>query len=200
MTNIESFLFNIKTSKQMPFQGALLIAEPFLREGYFCHAVICLVEYSHQSNTMGIVMNKPTKYVLSDIIPDIYSHNDFTVYCGGPLSCDRLYFIHTLGNVIPNSQKITDGLYIGGDFNTVIELINQHNVSSSQIRFFLGYSGWDKGQLENEIKHHVWAITSPHSKNDILDGENDKYWHRYVKSMGDEYKGWQYHPENPQLN
>lgn len=200
MNDIDSLLFNIELDKQTPHSGALLIAEPFLREEYFCHAVVCIVEYSSQSNTMGIVMNKPTKYMLSDIIPDIYSHNYFTVYCGGPLSCDRLYFVHTLGNLIPNSQRICNNLYIGGDFNVVIELINEQKVTNSQIRFFLGYSGWDKGQLEDELKHHVWAVTTPYSIESLFDGENDSYWHKYVKSMGDKYRGWQFHPEDPLFN
>jgi putative transcriptional regulator len=200
MNDLDSLLFNIEFNKRLPQAGDFLVAEPFLREEYFCHAVICIIDDPTQSNTMGLVLNKPTKCLLSDLIPDISVSNNFTVFCGGPLSNDRLYYIHTMGDIIPDSKRICNGLYIGGDFRTIIDLINLKKISNNQIRFFLGYSGWDPLQLESEIKHNVWAVTNHHNNQDLLCGENDKYWHLYVKSMGDEYKGWRYHPENPQLN
>ena len=101
---------------------------------------------------------------------------------------------------ISDAEEIANGLYIGGNFEELISYINAGNETKNKIRFFLGYSGWDPLQLESEIKHNVWAVTNHHNNQDLLCGENDKYWHRYVKSMGDEYKGWRYHPENPQLN
>lgn len=200
MNDLDSLLFNIEFNKCLPIAGDLLIAEPFLREEYFCHAVICIINDPTQSNTMGLVLNKPTKYLLSDLIPDISVSNNFTIFCGGPLSNDRLYYIHTMEDIIPDSQRICNGLYIGGDFRTIIDLINLKKISNNQIRFFLGYSGWDIGQLEDEIMQNVWAVTTPQNINHLFNDENDKYWHKYVRTMGDEYRGWLYHPENPQYN
>ena len=200
MTDIDSLLFKIEMSQRAPHAGALLIAEPFLREEYFCHAVICIIEYDADKSTMGIVMNKPTGYTLNTLINQVSDHVDIPVYCGGPLSCDRLYFIHTLGNMIPDAQKISDGLYIGGDFDTTVRYLNMGLISPSNIRFFLGYSGWDPGQLNDEIKQHVWAVSLPSHNEDLFNDDGDKYWHQHVKAMGDEYKGWKYHPENPLLN
>ena len=200
MTNIDSLLFKIEMTRHTPYLGALLISEPFLREEYFCHSVICLIDYKLGNSTMGIVMNKKTKYQLNDLIPDIYSQFDIPIFCGGPLSNDRLYYIHSLGDIITDSKKILDGLYIGGDFNDIIEYINSGNEINGKIRFFIGYSGWDPGQLEDEIKNHVWAVTPSQCNLNLLHGDGDKYWHRYVKIMGEEYNGWKYHPETPSLN
>lgn len=200
MTDIESFIFNIENSNKAPNQGSLLIAEPFLREDYFCHAVICITDYENGKSAMGIVMNKPTRYTLCELVPDIYPDFNLPIYCGGPLSCDRLYYIHTLGNTIRDAKEISNGLFIGGNFDDIITYINEGNNTKGIVRFFLGYSGWDPCQLENELKHNVWAVASNHNNHELLVGENDNYWHRYVKSMGDEYRGWQYHPENPQYN
>ena len=47
---------------------------------------------------------------------------------------------------------------------------------------------------------NVWAVTTPQNINHLFNDENDKYWHKYVRTMGDEYRGWLYHPENPQYN
>lgn len=200
MTGIEDLLYKIEISHRAPHAGALLIAEPFLREDYFCHAVICLVDYEMGKNTMGIVMNKPTLYTLGSVVKQINNDIKIPIYCGGPLSCDRLYFIHTLGQLIPNSKKITDGLFIGGDFDSMVNYVNSGYETNGKMRFFIGYSGWDAGQLEEELSQHVWAVCGHGSHANLLTGEGDKYWHRHVKALGEEYRGWKYHPENPQLN
>lgn len=200
MTDIDSLLFKIEMSHRSPQPGALLIAEPFLREDYFCHAVICLVDYEIGKRSMGIVMNKPTNYTLGTLVKQIDEHNITPIYCGGPLSCDRLYFIHTLGDIIPNSRKINDNLYIGGDFNAMIGYVNSGYNIEGNVRFFIGYSGWDSGQLEEELTLHTWAVSNQYQAQQLLMGEGDKYWHNHVKALGNEYRGWQYHPENPQLN
>lgn len=200
MTDIDSFLFKIEINRCAPQPGALLIAEPFLREDYFRHAVICLVDYEIGKSSMGIVMNKPTGYTLGSLIKQIDNNNNTPIYCGGPLSCDRLYFIHTLGEIIPNSRKITGNLYIGGDFEAIINYVNSGYDVDGNVRFFIGYSGWDAGQLEEELALHTWAVSNQHHTHTLLIGEGDNYWHNHVKALGAEYRGWQYHPENPQLN
>ena len=124
MTNIDSLLFKIEMNHRTPFAGALLVSEPYLREDYFCHAVICIVEYEVGSSTMGIVLNKATDLTLNSLVPQINKDISIPIYCGGPLSCARLYFIHTLGDINPQSQKISDGLFIGGDVEAIIAFIN----------------------------------------------------------------------------
>lgn len=200
MTEIDSLLFKIDINKQSPCQGSLLISEPFLREDYFCHSVICLVDYDPNKNTMGIVLNKPTPYSLGSLVKQLKNNLYTPVYCGGPLSCDRLYYIHSLGDIIPDSRKIVDDLFIGGDFNTVIDYVNSTHNINNKIRFFIGYSGWDSGQLEEELQHNVWAVSKIADTNNLFNGAGDKYWHNHVKEMGDEFRGWLYHPENPQMN
>ncbi|MCM1076745.1 MAG: YqgE/AlgH family protein [Bacteroides sp.] len=201
MIDFESLLFNIDIDRRcIPEPGSLLVAEPFLRERYFHHAVICLVDYEPRGTAMGIVMNNRTSYTLQDILPSVKSPNPIPIYCGGPLSCDRLYFIHTLGQLIPDSKEIVPGLYIGGDFNTVTSIIGDGYPINNHLRFFLGYSGWDAEQLDEELLKNVWAVTSIPSLDDLLTGEEDAYWHRVVRSMGSRYKGWLYHPRNPHSN
>ena len=200
MINLDHILFSIETTKRMPHAGALLVSEPFLREAYFRHSVICLIDYETGKSSMGIVLNKPTTYTLGKVIDKIDNSNDTPIYCGGLLSCDRLYFLHTLGDLIPNSREIIPGLHIGGDFNTMIDVVNSGYDISRVMRFFIGYSGWNSGQLESELRKNVWALTDINEISQIFCGENDSYWHRYVRNMGEKYRHWLYHPENPTLN
>lgn len=202
MINYDHELFNINiSSSERPKPGALLISEPFLREEYFNHSVILLVEYEPDSTAMGIVMNHPTNYTLGALIEGITRKESITVYCGGPMSCDRLYFIHTLGEeLIPGARKLSQGIYIGGDFKSVIQYLNAGYPIDGYIRFFVGYSGWGSHQLNEELRTKVWAVAPPDTGELLLTGDQDAYWHRYVRSLGNEFRGWRYHPRNPQCN
>ncbi len=201
MIDFESLLFNIDINTRcIPRPGSLLVAEPFLRERYFHHAVICLVDYEPRGSAMGIVLNNLTSYTLQDVLPSVKAKTPIPIYCGGPMSCDRLYFMHTLGELIPDSREVTPGLYIGGDFETVLSIVNDGYSTDGHLRFFLGYSGWDVEQLDGELLKNVWAVTDISSLDTVLTGEEDAYWHRVVRGMGKKYRGWLYHPRNPHSN
>ncbi len=201
MIDFESLLFNIDIGTRcMPGAGSLLVAEPFLRERYFHHAVICLVDYEPRGSAMGIVMNMRTNYTLQDLLPSVTVASPLAVYCGGPMSCDRLYFMHTLGDLIPDSREICRGMYIGGNFDSMLSIVNDGYAADGHLRFFLGYSGWGVGQLDEELLKNVWAVKDIISVGDVLTGEEDAYWHRAVRAMGRKYKGWLYHPRNPHYN
>ncbi|MDE5573206.1 MAG: YqgE/AlgH family protein [Muribaculaceae bacterium] len=200
MIDLDKSIFNISIDTPLPHIGSMLVAEPFLREQYFNHAVICLIDYFPGKSAMGVVMNKPSGYKLEELISNIQSNEDIEVYCGGPVSCDRLFFLHRIPQFISNSTKIAEGLYVGGDFEDVVEYINDGLPVEDNIRFFVGYSGWDAGQLDSELRNHVWATTDIPSNFNPLSYQEDSYWHKVVKSLGNRYTGWRYQPMNPSDN
>lgn len=200
MPNLDSTLFKINLPTSHPQPGVLLVAEPFLREDHFNHAVITLVEYARRKSAMGLVLNKPTGYTLGEAIDGINDDVDTPIYCGGPVACDRLFYLHSLGNEIPNSRKLSDDLFIGGDFDSVKAYVNMGLPTEGLIRFFVGYSGWDPGQLEEEIRTHVWAVAPRPANSEILREDGDSFWYHIVRTMGTPYRNWLYHPLNPQFN
>ena len=62
LPNLDRSLFRIDMPTGDPKPGVLLVAEPFLREEHFNHAVISLIEYKKGENPMGLVLNKPTSF------------------------------------------------------------------------------------------------------------------------------------------
>ncbi len=200
MRDIESFLFNIDISTPEPHAGALLISEPFLRDRYFNHSVVCLTEYQTGKTAMGLVLNRITEFQLQDLVEAITTEEDIPIYCGGPMSMDRLFYIHTLGNVIPNSTEIINGLYIGGDFDSIIRYVNCECDVIDRIRFFIGYSGWNINQLDEELHKNVWAVATISDTDELFKGSENAYWHKFVRTLGEKYKGWRYHPQDPQSN
>ncbi len=205
MKKIKTDIFNIETVKRPPFAGALLVAQPFLDESYFNHAVAAIVQYSPQDGALGMVLNNLTAYRMPDILPSVV-RNDFTesipVFLGGPVGTDRLFYIHTLGpDIIAGSAEFAPGLYAGGDFNDVLNYINSGYPVDGCIRFMIGYCGWSSGQLESELDENSWAVADMLSPADaVLRDADDAYWHKVVSRMGAHYRNWQYFPQNTQSN
>lgn len=199
-SNLDSSLFRINMPTGMPSPGALLVAEPFLREEHFNHAVILLIDFEENDSAMGLVLNKPTGYTLGEAVEGISDNVGIPIYCGGPVSADRLFYLHMLGDLIPHSKQLSKDLYIGGDFNSVRDYVNSGAPTDGIIRFFVGYSGWDTGQLEQEIRNRTWAVVPKSTNSDILKDDGDSFWYHIVRTMGEAYRNWLYHPLNPQLN
>ncbi len=183
---------------KLPKKGQLLIAEPsIIGDLEFNRAVIFVAEHSAEGS-IGFILNKPLHYSISDLVPLIKLN--FEVYKGGPVAQDSLYFIHNIPNLIPNSIEIYDGLFWGGDFNLIIDLLNSGLLTKNNIRFFLGYTGWDGGQLKNEINAKSWIPIINSQKNKILEKETSEIWKEKIMELGGEYVIWCNAPEDPILN
>ncbi len=91
---------------------------------------------------------------------------------------------------------MAEGLYWGGSFDNLKELIRRYMVSPEDIRFFLGYSGWTGGQLDDEIKINSWIVTSATVDN-VFSDEPDKLWADILKSMGKKFAILASFPEEP---
>lgn len=180
-----------------PLKGRLLIAEPsILNDSSFNRTIILITEYT-EFNSVGFILNRPLDYVLKDLIPDIES--DFTVYQGGPVEQDNLYFVHKVPDLIPDSIAISDGIFWGGNFDSLKQLLNSRELSSTDIRFFLGYSGWGKNQLKDEININSWFISDSNIKN-IFSENEDTFWRNKILEKGGDYKLWANAPNDASLN
>jgi putative transcriptional regulator len=180
-----------------PTKGRLLIAEPsILNDRSFNRSVVLITEHSSISGSIGFIMNKPMKYKVSDLVPEIDC--DFTIYKGGPVSQENLYFIHTVPNLIPESIEITKGIYWGGNFNSVTKLLVDKVISTKDIRFFLGYSGWSENQLSEELTEDSWLVIE-NSYSNILT-TNSSIWKNKLMELGGDYQIWANAPKNPALN
>lgn len=181
-----------------PSKGHLLIAEPsIIGDVSFNRSVVLLADHSDQGS-IGFIMNKPLEYFLSDLVPEIES--DFKIYNGGPVEQDNLYFIHKVPDLIPNSVEISEGIYWGGDFSVVSNLIIHNQITSNEIRFFLGYSGWDAEQLNQELQANSWVVVKNSYKMNIFGKCYNTFWKEKMIELGGEYLLWSNAPENPSFN
>ena len=180
-----------------PKKGRLLIAEPsILNDDSFNRSIILLTEHNRK-NSIGFILNKPLSFTVNDLIPEITC--PFTVYQGGPVEQDNLYFVHKTPDLIPDSIEVDNGIYWGGNFDSLKELLNNQKLKSSEIRFFLGYSGWDADQLAGELKIDSWFVSNNDFSN-IFATDNTTIWKNKLLQKGGKYKIWANAPSDIQLN
>lgn len=184
-------------SELKPHKGSLLIAEPsILNDNSFNRSIILLTEHNDQSS-VGFILNRPLKFTLKDIIPEIDC--SFTVFQGGPVEQDNLYFVHNVPNLIPDSIQVSDDIFWGGNFNSLKNLLAENKIKSTEIRFFLGYSGWGTHQLEDELLNNSWFVSENDFEN-IFSADNESLWKNKLMEKGGEYKIWANAPNDIHLN
>jgi len=181
-----------------PSKGLLLVAEPsIIGDASFNRSVVLLAEHS-ENGSIGFILNKVLDFTLQELIPDLTK--SFKIYNGGPVEQDNLYFIHKIPDLIPDSIEIANGIYWGGNFDAVKELISKGLITEKQIRFFLGYSGWDAEQLQEELNSNSWIITAHQDAKDIIERPYRSFWKDKMIELGGNYMLWSNAPENPSYN
>lgn len=184
--------------KLKPKKGKLLIAEPALSGDVSFNRSVVLIAEHNDEGSVGFILNKPLEYNINDLVSEIV--HPFLVYNGGPVEQDNLYFIHKVPHLINNSIEISDGIFWGGDFDTTVELINNGMISESDIRFFLGYSGWSSLQLDQELSSKSWVVVKNEYQSEIIQKSTTAIWKEKMLQLGGDYLLWSNAPENPSLN
>lgn len=186
-------------NKNIPQIGSLLISEPFMLDPNFQRAVVLLCEHHPEDGTVGYVLNQPAVLQLCDVMDDV-PNADFPLFFGGPVAQESIHFIHKCFDRLHSGVGLGNGLYWGGNFESLKILIQNGDVAPDEIKFFIGYSGWSPGQLDNELKDNAWVISN-HYNSDIAfvnDGEN--LWKEAVVSLGPKYAHIVNFPQNPMWN
>lgn len=187
----------MNASDMKPAQGTLLISEPFLKDFYFRRSVILLAEHNEEGS-FGLILNKPIDIRINEIVKDFPAF-DTNIYLGGPVGTDSLFVLHTMGNKISKSTRITQGLYWGGDIDVIKEMILAKAINPSDIRFYIGYAGWTANQLDRELKEKSWLVTKAKTGL-MLKSSPEVLWKEILKSMGKEYAEWVNYPIDPIMN
>ena len=191
-------IIRIQSNDLAPTRGRVLISEPFLGDYYFGRSVVLLIEHDDGEGTFGVIMNKPISTPVNKIIVD-FPHFESNIFPGGPGQQDQLYFLHTLGDLVTDAAEVFKGIYWGGDIEVIKAMIQQGAVKPHQIRFFLGYSGWESKQLKGELDRNAWLVSHTTSRA-LMHTKPMHMWSHFIRRMGTKYDLWLRFPESPELN
>lgn len=185
-------------NKNRPQKGALLISKPLIGDGFFEQSVVYLTTHD-KDGSLGFTLNKNSSLFAQDFMNQLPGEDP--IYFGGPVEQDALFYLHTM-DTLAGAVPAGNGLYLGGDYLVLQEAIRTAralNLETARCKFFLGYSGWSEGQLEEEIKEGTWIVLTPPFEIEPLTLTTEA-WRMYMKSLGGEFALWANAPEDPWMN
>lgn len=191
-----NFLDSINFQITSPQRGALLVSEPMLPDPNFFRSVILLTKHD-PSGIVGFVLNHMSVVNVDNVLPE-FTVEGIPIFIGGPVGNDQLFFIHTLGEQIADTEKIMEGLHMGGDMKQLETLLKTGVANSDQVRFFVGYSGWEEEQLALELEENSWIVAKTNPQQVMRD--SDEYWKEVMAGLGKKFEVLSKFPSNPDLN
>jgi len=179
----------------MSLQNYFLVAMPSLNDSVFERSIIYICEHN-EKGAMGIMLNVPLDLDVCQLLTQMkmenasFSLSGKSVFSGGPVSSDRGFVLHTPMDGFHASLSLTDELMM----TTSLDILSTLGTSAEpkQYMIALGYAGWEKGQLEEEIRENTW-LTVPASPDIIFDIPYEDRWLAASKSLGIDI--WQLSPQ-----
>jgi putative transcriptional regulator len=164
----------------------------------FDRTVILLCEHNEEGS-FGFVLNKSSILKVDEVLQEVGTF-EADLYVGGPVQQNTLHFIHNIEELKEGGQKIADGLFWGGNFETLQGLMQNGELNKEKARFFVGYSGWSENQLQEEINHNTWIIARGVHPSYIFSSPPETLWKSILEKMGGRFKIYANYPSDPNLN
>ncbi len=184
-------------NKLTPQKGRVLISDPFKSSEYFERSVVYLCEHDDKSS-FGFVLNKPILVGIEGL-SEAFHQEPVKAFKGGPCEEDSLFFLHTIGDKMKESQLISNEIYLGTNFNDLYEIMTPDLLEEGAIKLFIGYSGWSEGQLEAEIERNAWVVAEVDDNAEIMLHKED-LWTYFMTKLGKKYHLMTKFPLNPNYN
>lgn len=184
-------------NKLKPARGRILVSEPYLNDPNFERTIILLCEHNEEGS-FGFVLNKPSIAKVSDVM-DNEVNLESTVFVGGPVQQDTLHFVHRCAD-LQDAVEIGEGIYWGGNFESLRLMLQTNQINPADLKFFLGYSGWSEGQLEEELKADSWIVSNQLNDELVFETDAEIMWQKALKDMGGRFSVYSNYPVDPRLN
>ena len=161
--------------------GTVLLAEPFMMDQNFKRTAVLLVDHG-DDGSVGFILNREVDMRVDELI-DEFPEFDAPVYFGGPVGTDTIHYLHAKGDLLEGSDEISPGVFWGGDYEKLKFLIDSGLIGPRDIRFFVGYSGWSKDQLNEELDLGSW-VTAPMDPNYLFKSKAATLWNQVMDNKG----------------
>ena len=156
--------------------GKLLVASDQLGDPNFAESVILIVQHDAENGTMGLILNRRTKIPLSKVFADIKGAKSDPVYIGGPVSTGSAQALFRSADKPEQATRVFGDIYASGS-KDLIEKSIAAGIAQSKFRVYIGYGGWEAGQLEREIELGAWSLIRA-SADTVFDDDPDSLWDR----------------------
>ena len=191
--NINFFDFNSGINLK---KGYLLVAQPLLIDSYFNRSVILICDHN-KNGTVGLQINKSSNQNLKNINSKILKNEN--IFVGGPVD-KSMFFLHKKNIISNESIKINNDLFFSKNIDYLHDLIKNNEIKKDQFKLFIGYSGWNKGQLQEELNENSWIVIPKFDSNIIFSINYKNIWRHVLQNSSKTHKMFSNYPINPRLN
>lgn len=170
------------TSTGEPERGMFLVARRALDDSHFGQSVVYLVEHG-EDGTLGLIVNRSSDISLSEAVPGIEDKQAaaHALYYGGPVGLPMILMLVRSESPTEGMEHVADDVYISSDRRVLDELLAAKK-PASEVRFYIGYSGWGAGQLDFELKRDSWHVVAADT-DAIFSKGMGSLWDRLIEQL-----------------
>jgi len=157
-------------------QGQLLLASSKLLDPNFVRSVILLVQHN-EDGALGLILNRPLETTIKQVCDqpplELPCSLESPLYQGGP--CDGPLMVvhnHEIGGQI----EVLPEVHFTTDRSQIEPLLISEG---GHVKCFVGYAGWQAGQLETEMETGSW-LTLPAEAGQVFDPDEQEQWSKLM--------------------
>ena len=166
----------------VPLPGRLLVAAPVLTEPTFSRTVVLLLDHDEEGS-LGLVLNRPSRVPIGAVLPqwDGRTTASDVLFTGGPVAEDSALALGLLPGPVDGPEP--EGFRrVAGPFG-LVDLDHDPAEATAPLdalRIYAGYSGWNPGQLEEELSEGAWYVVDG-GPDDVFSPAPDDLWRRVLR-------------------
>ncbi len=170
------------TSPRAIKKGTFLIAHPSLMDPNFQQTVVLICEHGEEG-TLGLIINRPTELLLSDVLPaiSVLKGTSYVLYAGGPVQPEGVVMLFRVVQEAAHLRKVMERVYLGLNREALERVITQPQPTET-FRAYAGYAGWAPGQLEFEMGMGSWVVVQADPAS-IFDKAPEALWSEMVEAL-----------------
>jgi len=170
------------TRAGVPGPGMFLVASRTLNDPNFGESVVYLIEHG-EDGTMGLIVNRSSDISLSEAVPDIEDKQATAhrLYYGGPVGMSMIFMLVRSESATEGMAHVADDVYISVDRRVLDEVLATKK-PGSELRFYIGHSGWAAGQLDFELVRGDWHVVAADT-DAIFSDETNSLWNRLIERL-----------------
>lgn len=169
-----------------------LVAMPGMGDQRFARAVIYVCAHSNDG-AMGFIINQSQPVVFKDILLQLgvaredeiirlpEAARGMQVRNGGPVDRSRGFVIHSDDYMVGSTMPVSEDVCLTATIDILRAIIKGGGPRRKLMT--LGYSGWQPGQLENEIAENGW-LTCPATESILFNNDMARTYDRVLTGMG----------------
>jgi putative transcriptional regulator len=165
-----------------PDRGMFLVARRTLDGPHFGQSVVYLVEHG-EDGTLGLIVNRSIDISLSEAVPGIEDKQAtaHALYYGGPVGLPMILMLMRSESATEGMEHVANGVYISSDQRVLDEILAAKK-PASEVRFYIGHSGWAAGQLDFELERGSWHVVAADT-DAIFSSKTDSLWDRLIERL-----------------